>query len=57
MEGGLMDVLSDGIREALFDVIGDLLKTQNFKVNLEPGSKKGTLIISNKLFRFLNYEI
>lgn len=41
MEGGLMDVLSDSIREALFDVIEDLLKTQNFKVNLDPGSKKG----------------
>ncbi|XP_055296755.1 uncharacterized protein LOC129565669 [Sitodiplosis mosellana] len=41
MEGGLMEVLSDAIREALFEVIEDLLKTENFKVNIEPGSKKG----------------
>lgn len=41
MEGGLMEKLSEAIREALFEVVGDLLKTENFKINLEPGSKKG----------------
>lgn len=41
MDGGLMDVLNDVIRDALFEVIGDLLRTENFKVKIEPGSKKG----------------
>lgn len=36
-----MEVLSDVIREALFKVIEDLLKTENFKVKIELGSKKG----------------
>lgn len=42
MEGGLMETLNEAIREGLFEVIGDLLKTENFKISLEPGSKKGT---------------
>lgn len=49
MNGGLMELLTDSIREALFEVIEDLLKTDNFKVNIEPGSKKG-LFIFNSIF-------
>lgn len=48
MEGGLMEILCDIIRDALFEVVENLLKTENFKIRIEPGSKKGKQIIINK---------
>lgn len=41
MDGGLMEILCDVIRDALFEVVENLLKTENFKIRIEPGSKKG----------------
>lgn len=41
MEGGLTREFPENIRKVLFDVVEDLLKTDNFKVRIEPGSKKG----------------
>lgn len=49
MEGGLMEILCDIIRDALFEVVENLLKTENFKIRIEPGSKKGKQIIINKI--------
>lgn len=42
MDGKLMEILCDIIRDALFEVVENLLKTENFKIRIEPGSKKGT---------------
>lgn len=44
MEDGLLEELSDEVREALFKVIVDLLKTENYKIQTEAGSKKGRRI-------------
>lgn len=41
MEGGLTNEFCEEHRIALFEVVEDLLKTDNFKVRIEPGSKKG----------------
>lgn len=44
MEGGLREEFGEEHRVALFDVVENLLKTDNFKVRIEPGSKKGIRI-------------
>lgn len=41
MEGSLLEDLSDEAREALFEVVERELKTENYKITIEPGSKKG----------------
>lgn len=41
MEENLVDELSDEVHEALFQIAKSILKTDNFKVQSEPGSKKG----------------
>lgn len=53
MDGGLRQELCEEHRLALFEVVEDLLKTDNFKVRIEPGSKKG---ISISLKRFQTTE-
>ena len=50
MEGDSAEELNEIVREALYEVIEDLLKTKDFEVNIQPGSKKG-------LFTFLMYFI
>lgn len=47
MEGGLREEFGEEhrvVRVALFEVVENLLKTDNFKVRIEPGSKKGIRI-------------
>lgn len=44
MEGGLREEFGEEHRVALFEVVESLLKTDNFKVRIEPGSKKGIRI-------------
>lgn len=41
MEGGLMNELCEDIRVVLFDIVGEILKTENFKIQIEAGSKQG----------------
>lgn len=41
MDGNSVEELNEIIRDALYEVIEDLLKTKDFKVNVQPGSKKG----------------
>lgn len=41
MEGSLLEDLSDEAREALFEVVQNILKTENYKISVEAGSKKG----------------
>lgn len=41
MEDGLLEEFSDEVRDTLFDIAEDLLKTENFKIRVDPGSKKG----------------
>lgn len=41
MEGELLETFCDEIQETIFDVGKDLLKTENFKVNIEPLSVEG----------------
>lgn len=41
MGENLKGELCEEHRTALYDLVRDLLKTDNFHVNIEPGSKKG----------------
>lgn len=41
MEENSLEEFSDEVREALFDIAEDLLKTDNYKIRVEAGSKKG----------------
>lgn len=41
MGDNLEEELCEEHRTALYDLVRDLLKTDNFHVNIEPGSKKG----------------
>ena len=44
MEDNLIDELCPEIRETLFDVAENILNTDQVKLRVNPGSKKGTII-------------
>lgn len=44
MEDSLVDELCPEIRKALFEVAESLLDTSSFKIHVDKGSKKGTII-------------
>lgn len=44
MGDSILEDLSDEVREALFKVVEDILKTENYQIQTEAGSKKGRRI-------------